>query len=205
MYAVAYAAFAGFPRGLWSAYALVLVGCTLVWRNRMLYSDRSETLRDALTGCFGRLYAEFLIDEWLARGNLPFAVATVDLDGFKEVNDRYGHAAGDVVLVECSRIMASQLRVGDILARYGGDEFLIVLPGCDIAHAEAVCARVEDALQRTPVALRQAGQPVHVGAGIGVVQAIKGQTGAALVAEADAALYRAKTARGRVPAARRHG
>ena len=118
----------------------------------------------------------------------------VDLDGFKAVNDRLGHAVGDELLVTVSRRLRASLRRTDLLARLGGDEFLIALPGLDPAHAAAEADRVVGVLGaalRTPVLLR--GESVVVGASIGcAVSAVDGTDFADLLHIADQRMYAVK-------------
>ena len=82
-----------------------------------------------------------------------FAVMVVDLDRFKSVNDRWGHAAGDAVLVEVARRLAENIRAGDLLARIGGEEFLIALPGADLAEARMVAERLCQVIKESPITL----------------------------------------------------
>ncbi|WP_129336536.1 putative bifunctional diguanylate cyclase/phosphodiesterase [Cellulomonas endophytica] len=119
------------------------------------------------------------------------AVLLCDLDGFKAVNDRLGHRAGDELLVAVAHRLRAQVRGSDVVARLGGDEFALVLPGTDEAGALAVADRLLGALADP---LPAAGQLVHVGASIGITTAAAGAgvLGDALVREADVAMYEAK-------------
>lgn len=165
------------------------------WRDRSLLSEEQRRAReDALTGLENRRS----IDEYLTRA-FEAAVATgadltlmaVDLDHFKEVNDRRGHAAGDEVLRLAADCLRRHLRAGDRACRYGGDEFLIALPGLGSDTAVAVAERLRGAF-----ATEAAAHGVTMTIGLADLRALgPGQHGGeALVATADAALYEAKRA-----------
>ena len=159
---------------------------------------RSRSMCDALTGLPNR--AQFL--ERVGRAvqcqqqnrDLHFALWFVDLDGFKPINDRLGHKAGDAVLRQTARVFQGCLRKGDIVARYGGDEFTFLLnnvkgPSDAIRVAERILAKVQ-----TPI---DAGEPVQVGASIGIALSTNIHERAEdLIRDADGAMYRAK-ARGK--------
>jgi two-component system, cell cycle response regulator len=111
---------------------------------------------DPLTGLFNRRYAlQHLagIAQLSRDTGLPFAVMVVDLDRFKQVNDAFGHPAGDAVLVEVAQRMTAALRSEDLLARIGGEEFLIALPATDLATARRLADRVCAAISAAPIAL----------------------------------------------------
>lgn len=114
----------------------------------------------------------------------------VDIDHFKRVNDRWGHADGDRVLAEVARRIRHEVRAGDLATRYGGEEFLVLLPDTALQAASDVAERIRGAIASEPVAL--GGGRVVVTASVGVAQLRDGEDNAALVARADTALYRAK-------------
>jgi diguanylate cyclase (GGDEF)-like protein len=128
------------------------------------------------------------------RGNTRMAVLFADLDGLKQVNDTYGHAAGDQLIVEAGRRIAAPVRDQDLTARIGGDEFVVVLPEVtDVDAALAVAGKISDAIaQPTYIA----GQCVPLGVSIGVAVADEGEDATSLLRRADAALYRAKQSGG---------
>jgi diguanylate cyclase (GGDEF)-like protein len=152
---------------------------------------------DALTGIFNRPYfieqAESLL-EHSRRAQLEVSVVLWDADNFKAVNDRFGHAAGDSVLRRLVHSCKSQLRRTDILGRFGGEEFVIVLPGCGAAEAAARADIMRSNMSRVPVLEGQAGRGT-VSASFGVTSsAVSGYELARLLGHADAALYAAKRA-----------
>lgn len=154
---------------------------------------------DPLTGLYNRRYAAARLSEIAeaaARDQHGFAVMVVDLDRFKSVNDRWGHAAGDAVLVEVATRLTQALRAGDLLARIGGEEFLAALPQSGLAEAESVAARLCHAVEERPVRL-PSGLEIGVTVSIGVAIAGGGTDCGAGVREAvdhaDHALMRAKS------------
>ncbi|NTV09924.1 MAG: diguanylate cyclase [Zoogloea sp.] len=152
---------------------------------------------DALTGIPNRLALRDAVDEAISRSRrygLRFAVMFVDLDRFKEINDRYGHQVGDAVLMESARRMQSCLRASDMLGRLGGDEFMVLLP--KILHAEepsVVAGKMHEALDRP---IRVEGHHLRVSASIGIaLYPEHGEDMDTLVRHADEAMYGAKTNR----------
>ena len=158
---------------------------------------REQSVRDHLTGLFNRRYLEETLERELRRAQRDgseVGVIMLDIDRFKELNDAYGHACGDVVLREVGALLRAGLRYADIACRYGGDELTLILPG---AGREAVVARAE-ALRRDVSGLRLSCgadplPPVTVSAGVGVFPH-DGGSGSDVLAAGDKALYRAKRA-----------
>jgi len=158
---------------------------------------RDQASRDPLTDLWNHGTILAILRKEVARASRthsPFAVAMADVDRFKTINDTYGHAAGDAVLREASRRLRGAMRTCDSLGRYGGDEFLAVVPGCDSAaaarFAESFRARIDRKAIETPEGL------ITVTLSLGVValedlREVKSET---LIRVADAALYRAKIA-----------
>ena len=121
---------------LWAGRRIVDMQAELARTREVL---RTQALHDVLTGLWNRRAILDALERELARarrGSLPVAVALLDLDHFKRVNDTYGHAAGDSVLKEAAARMAGTVRPYDPIGRYGGEEFLVILPGCDEAGAQ---------------------------------------------------------------------
>jgi diguanylate cyclase (GGDEF)-like protein len=149
---------------------------------------------DALTGLANRRRAEESLAAELARtGRFGGEVAVVltDLDDFKRVNDLHGHPVGDTVLRAFACLLQESVRDVDVAARWGGEEFLLVLPGTDASGAARLADRVRTSLERTGL-LTPEGRPVVVTASFGVAAGESGDTPADMVADADAALYNAK-------------
>jgi two-component system, cell cycle response regulator len=154
---------------------------------------------DPLTGLHNRRYAMpklAAIAAQAAAEAMDYAVMVVDLDKFKLVNDRHGHAVGDQVLIEVAQRLTSNLRITDVLARIGGEEFLIVLPRTPMPEARQVAERLCEAVEEMPIRLAS-GEALHVTVSIGVAVAAAGQErrGAvdSLVEQADLALLDSKS------------
>ncbi len=129
---------------------------------------------DPLTGLHNRRYAiphlAGIAERAQADGS-AFAVMVIDLDRFKSVNDRWGHAAGDAVLVEVARRLAADLRASDLLARIGGEEFLVAIPQTNLADARAVAERLCHAVEERPIQIADEGQlTVTVSIGLAISQ-----------------------------------
>jgi len=125
----------------------------------------------------------------------------LDIDHFKEINDRYGHQGGDIILAEVSSLFRQELRVYDTAARYGGDEFVAVIPNASLPEATAVAERVRRAIERTRFSDTLEGVLLTVSIGISVYPFPGMETVEDLIREADGALYRAKASgRNRVEA-----
>lgn len=164
-------------------------------RNAQLFSDlRENSLRDGLTGCFNRTHALDVIDTELRRARraqTPVSLIMFDIDRFKDINDRYGHLCGDAVLAAVGAKMREVLRGSDLKCRYGGEEFLVLLPETPLEGAKRVADTLRRELADMPINWK--GETVPVTASFGVSVALPAEIdGKALIARADAALYRAK-------------
>lgn len=166
----------------------------LSWVNqqlqRQLDENRELAERDALTRIANRYRLEKALQlecERAKRFRQPLSLIAMDLDDFKPINDRYGHARGDAALVRVVDVLHTCLRAQDLLARWGGDEFVIVLPQASLGEALEVAARLRQAMvQVEPVG------DCQLTMSYGVVQWQEGEDQHALLARADTALYRAK-------------
>ena len=156
---------------------------------------RKQSVRDHLTGLFNRRYTEETLDREIARAlrkNLLLSILMVDIDEFKHINDTFGHAAGDAVLCELSRVLLTHVRVEDISSRYGGDEFVIVMPDVSSAMAYERAVRLGEHMRH--VHLTYDGQAIDtITLSIGVASLPEnGSTRTDLMKAVDSALYRAK-------------
>lgn len=155
---------------------------------------------DPLTGLYNRRYALPFVDNLLRKqrsNGHSFAVMVADLDHFKRVNDEYGHAAGDAVLARVADILRNDARDEDLIARLGGEEFLIVTPETSRAQAKQAARRLCQIIHRTPIKVPGRNEPIHVTISIGVAicQATARDdrlTVDALLDQADRALYGSK-------------
>ena len=155
-------------------------------RRVMLFRSLQDLARsDPLTGAWRRWYGEARLAE-LTEAGAVVAVCVADIDHFKRINDGYGHAAGDRVLAEVARALIAGVRSEDLVARLGGEEFLIVLPTTPPAGAAMVAERLRAAVAAL------AGLPEPITISLGVACCHRDESAGELVARADVALYRAK-------------
>lgn len=148
-------------------------------------------LRDALTGCFSRMSGMELLEiqfSLASRSDAPLAIAFIDLDNFKSVNDKYGHEAGDQVLISAGEHIRSLLRTGDILARWGGEEFILIMPNTYCSGAVMAMAKLREA----GLGLRPDNQPMTASIGIAERTEDNAPDWKALVDLADKRMYEAK-------------
>jgi diguanylate cyclase (GGDEF)-like protein len=153
-----------------------------------------QALVDVLTGLANRRAAEQALTVELARAvrfGSPLSLVFADLDHFKQVNDRFGHPSGDLVLRELAAVLAATVREIDLAARWGGEEFCLILPGTDLTGAAQLAERVRTALAERTI-LTAEGLPLHVTASFGVAGQPPLASAEELIASADAALYDAK-------------
>jgi diguanylate cyclase (GGDEF)-like protein len=163
--------------------------------HRLRLSLREQSIRDPLTGLFNRRYMEESLSMELSRAirtRAPVSVVMLDIDHFKRFNDTFGHDAGDALLQAAGKLMPTQFRDGDVLCRYGGEEFLVIMPGASMAEAEVRAEALRAAVKNLSV--------VHRGQNLGVVSMSFGiasfpshaKSSERIVQLADAALIRAK-------------
>ena len=165
-----------------------------------LLSGLQAALIDPLTGIYNRRHALPFLQSQITRAQrtgAPLAVMLADFDHFKQVNDSHGHAAGDAVLTTISQCLRGQLRETDMLARIGGEEFLIVLPDTPRDRAQSVAQRLCDMVRGTsvPVSVAEAPLRITISIGVTIFQHVPGLPAPDvddLLAEVDRALYLAK-------------
>jgi two-component system cell cycle response regulator len=192
-----------------------LVARTLTQIKRKRYNDRLRTsvrqtielaVTDSLTGLHNRRYLDnhlkVLFNRAAARSR-ALSVCITDIDRFKSVNDTYGHDAGDEVLREFAARIRSTVRGADLACRYGGEEFVVVMPDTDADAAASIAERLRDIIERTPFHLKGTGTAISITASLGIAcNSMGAETPEQLLKQADRALYEAKNAgRNRVVAA----
>jgi two-component system, cell cycle response regulator len=158
---------------------------------------RLQATHDDLTGVLNRGTVLEILRRELAlvtRKSVPVAIILADLDDFKQVNDRHGHAIGDTVLREAARRLATPMRPYDAIGRYGGEEFLIVLPGCGMDSALLVAERVRCSVGGRPITTPAGDVAMTVSLGVSAVEKAPPRLADELIQAADDALYRAKRA-----------
>ena len=156
---------------------------------------RIQATHDSLTGCWNRATVMDILARELARSKRErswLGLTMFDLDHFKIINDTYGHAAGDVALKEVVSRMHHSVRPYDAIGRYGGEEFLVILPGCDEAAIQSQSERMRQSIMASPILFNDV--PLSVSASFGATSAPPGNdlTLDQLMQNADEALYRAK-------------
>ncbi len=175
---------------------ILAAGYDITAQKALLAQLQELSTRDALTRLINRRRFLELAELEVARAHRygrPLAVAMIDLDRFKHINDRHGHASGDRVLAAFARTCERALRQHDVVARYGGEEFAVILPETTLPGAEAVVERLR--LAAAAERLRGGGRAIRYTVSIGLTAVRRRNEGiAALLRRADAALYRAKRA-----------
>jgi diguanylate cyclase (GGDEF)-like protein len=187
-------------------FLILIFGCYLTYEKflinrlrleiaeRQLHSAqwRNLALVDPLTGLYNRRFMERTLKAEIGRSlrkNYELTVVMFDLNCFKGVNDRLGHAAGDMVLKEFGRHLGAVIREADTAARLGGDEFMLILPECNASQVPAMLGRME------LITVDLYGEKVPIRFAVGWAEYRRGQEPADLLAEADKALYADKVAR----------
>ncbi len=171
-------------------FAGVLMGLEGV-TERLERAYRREALHDMLTGALNRRAIVAIAERW-QRAKRPFAVVLLDVDHFKRFNDLHGHAAGDAALCHLVNCLRQGLRDGDMLGRYGGEEFMLLLPGTSRVAAMAVAERIATIVRDQPLVLPDKSLGMTVSQGLATQE--EAATLSAMTALADRRLYAAKGA-----------
>jgi diguanylate cyclase (GGDEF)-like protein len=171
---------------------LIGLSFLLMLCSELLTLVKDESERDLLCGAFNRRGIGQKLEAELkrVRSGHSLSIALIDIDHFKDINDQAGHAAGDSALRDVVTAISGRLRAHDLLGRFGGDEFLLILPHTNSTEALNVTSRIENSVRQLSVP--GAGLPLTIS--IGLTQAVAGETAAPFLARADKALYSAKNA-----------
>ena len=186
--------------------AKIMVGKRII---ELQQSLRFAATHDFLTKLLNRAEVMASLKRELSRGereNKPVSILLADIDHFKKINDSLGHAAGDIVLQEVARRLQCDLRAYDLAGRYGGEEFLLVLPGCSSAVAARRADEIRGLISREAVTTTFAKVPVTLSMGVAATDTVRCAGVEDLLQHADEALYRAKNkGRNRVEAVSARG
>ncbi len=174
---------------------LFLVLITSIAVNKLLYM-RSEALDiDYLTGLYSKRYHENHLDRVITNTQLvqkPLSLIMIDVDNFKEINDQYGHIVGDKVLKFVAQNIQTNIRSVDICSRYGGDEFIIILPGIKHEIAASIVERIREKVSMLELNMEGEKEPVHTSLSIGIAEWNPGMSAEKLTKCADEAMYISK-------------
>ena len=165
--------------------------------NQALQRVEELAATDALTGLYNRRHFARVLDQLFAesaRYRTDLTVAMIDLDGYKQLNDSLGHQMGDQILVLVGGLFRETMRKNDVAARYGGDEFVLLLPRSDVAEATQLVSRVREAFQRRSAQMTNREKGLTMSVGIASVSTSGPGSADELIAGADEALYRSKSA-----------
>jgi diguanylate cyclase (GGDEF)-like protein len=188
-----------------AGYATILVGLLLGLRDLRRYRDqlqlkyltlKREASTDYLTGLLSRRQAELLLEFGAARArrsNSPLGFIMIDLDHFKAVNDTHGHQAGDTVLAHVGQLLKSRLRASDIVSRYGGEEFLVVILDANPDTLAPVAENLRQLIEQKPARHGKLDIPIRASFGVALCRVDSEDGIKDAVHKADQALYMAKT------------
>jgi two-component system cell cycle response regulator len=150
---------------------------------------------DALTGVYNRRHFSRVIDQLFAesqRYDKDLACVMIDLDGYKQLNDTFGHQVGDQLLVMAGKVISANMRRMDVAARYGGDEFVLLLPQAASEEASLAASRIREEFYQASATLLRRQEGVSMSIGVSSLKTNHAGTADQLVAQADAALYKSK-------------
>lgn len=175
---------------------LVNASLAVAFRNALTYDQLQQlAANDSLTGMFNRRFGMARLQEEYGRAirsGSPLGICLFDLDHFKLVNDTYGHTMGDKVLVHVSKVIRSALREGDVALRYGGEEFMVVLPGASITDAFEIADRIRRLIAETVFQHGSNALSLTISGGAAAWPEFDASSSDALVRQADESLYKAK-------------
>jgi diguanylate cyclase len=187
-------------RALHTANEMAIVRQQVVLAEQRIEQLKSElelvtklVREDQLTGALNRRGLDDALEREIARAEraaAPLCIALVDIDNFKRINDTYGHQVGDIVLVHLVAIIRETIRANDLIGRYGGEEFLLLLPDSRLEEAVAVMGRLQREFARKPIVWGNQQLLVTFSAGVAARDA--GENERSLVSRSDKALYEAK-------------
>jgi diguanylate cyclase (GGDEF)-like protein len=178
-------------------FSFAITGLILIATNFTIASYQRRLTKmaatDKLTGIYNRRAFDIIMDQTLKdiqRKEAPLSIILFDLDHFKGINDTYGHLAGDNVIQKTVETTADTIRSNDILCRWGGEEFLILLKGCGLGDAMKTAEKIRGAVASHPTIYQE--QQIHATISLGVTEYVSGDTRETLLKRVDKALYRAK-------------
>jgi len=176
------------------SFIFIIILLVTIVVNRILNMRAKSLSTDYLTGLYSKSYYENHLDIAIKEAELKgktFSVSMIDIDDFKEINDQFGHIAGDKVLKSVAEIMQLNMRSADICSRYGGDEFIVILSETKGEHAVLICERILDRI--SSLDLRCSGSIINVSLSIGIAEWKNGMTSEKLIECADQAMYVSKS------------
>ena len=160
----------------------------LVQEKSLREKEFTHALTDDLTGTWNQRYIATLFDQDLGH----YTMAMLDIDNFKGINDTYGHLAGDYILKEVASLLKTHLRKSDVICRYGGDEFVIIMSACPITQGHRVLEQIRKEIERTN--FRYDKTIIHITVSVGLLETLGERNVAQVFDEVDVLLYKAKTA-----------
>ncbi len=160
----------------------------------ILKEYEEKAIYDPLTGCFNKgetqTFLKKLLANYIRYRKEPFSIIMIDVDFFKKINDTYGHLAGDYILKEIANIIKNNIRESDICGRFGGEEFIIILPNTKLAGAIKTAERLREAIEKHKFRFER--KDIKVTASFGVTSSGINDSIESLISRADEALYEAK-------------
>ena len=177
----------------------ILLACLILfeilltqWRTREM-AIQNLSLRDPLTNLFNRRSISHYLEKLHQQTDIPYSIVLLDLDHFKNINDRYGHSMGDQVLIQVAHCLATHVRDQDIIGRFGGEEFILLLPNTPIARAQQIAERCRYAISQLSF-ITEDQQELAISASFGISSSLSANEPHLLIQQADQALYAVKAA-----------